>query len=110
LKRKTVTGKHKNIGGHQYQIVNAAQNPVTELFVENRSVKLDKNGSAYIYDEGLAHEIDCRYGHKAKTDHAGQVVVIPVTDSDPTREYGHQYTFSAPDLSRFKGWKESRGE
>lgn len=110
MKRKTTTGKHKTIGGHQYQIVNAAQDPVVELYVEDRAVKLDKNGSTYVYDEGLAQEIDCRYGPKARTDHAGQVVVIPVMDSDPSREIGHQYTFRNPDLSRFKGWKESRQE
>jgi hypothetical protein len=109
MKKKQVSGKHRGcVGGHQYQIVNAAKNPVREVFVENRSVKLDNNGSAYVFDEGLAQEIDCRYGPRAKTTHAGQLVVIPVSDSDPGREYGHQYTFSVPDLSRFKGWGESR--
>ena len=99
--------RHKgSIGGHQYQIVNSSQNPVKELFVENRSVKLDRNGSAYVYDEGLAQEIDSRYGRHARTDHAGQVVVIPVSDSDPSRESGHHYTFTVPDLSRFRGYGE----
>lgn len=110
MKKQEVARKHKGlIGGRQYQIVNASKNPVKSLFVEDKRVDLDKNGSAYVYDTGLAEEIDCRYGAKAKTTHGGQVVVIPVSDSDPTREPGHRNTFLAPDLSRFKGWKESRG-
>jgi hypothetical protein len=100
--------RHKGIGGHQYEIVNASKRMVKELWVENRKVELDKQGHAYVYDEGLAKEIDTRYGVKAKTPQAGKVVVCPVSDRDPTREPGHMYTFFVPDLSRFKGWTESR--
>ena len=100
----------KGIGGHQFEVVNASKNHVKELWVEDRCVKLDKQGHTYIEDEGLAQEIDCRYGVKAKTRQAGKVVVIPVSDHDSTRERGHTYTVTVPDLSRFKGWGDRRSK
>jgi hypothetical protein len=95
-------------GKRQWEIVNASKRGTQEVWVEDRCVKLDKQGKAMIYDEGLAQEVDARCGVKAKTRHAGDVVVIPVDDRDPTREPGHVYTVTVPDLSRFKGYAESR--
>ena len=92
----------------QYHIVNASQDPVVQLNVDGHKIKLDKQGQAYVYDEGLGREIDARYGHKAKGPDAGSVVAIPVDDSDPTREPGHVYTFMVPDMSRFKNRKGKR--
>jgi hypothetical protein len=94
-------------GKKQWEIVNASKRGTKAVYVEDRCIKLDKQGKAMIYDEGLAQEVDARYGVKAKTRHAGDVVVIPVDDRNPTREQGHQYSFTMPDMSRFKGWSES---
>lgn len=91
----------------QYQIVNASQNPVKEIDIDGRTVTLDKQGSAYVTDTGLGEEIDARYGHRAKTETAGKVVVIPVDDSDPQREKGFATYHRVPDLTRFKRRKEN---
>jgi hypothetical protein len=86
----------------QYHVVNASQNPVKEVDIDGHKITLDKQGQTYVHDTGLAEELDARYGWRAKTAEAGKVMVIPVDDSDPTREKGHIYTFTVPDMSRFK--------
>ncbi len=80
----------------QYQLVNASYDPVVELDVDGHKIKLDKQGQAYVYDEGLGREIDARYGVHAKTGDVGKVVAIEVDDSDPAHELGHMHWFGLP--------------
>lgn len=86
----------------QYEVI--VQKPVTEnmhLDFDNRHVEVSlggKRGVTTIADAGLAKEIDARYGDNG----SGDVIVIEVDDRDRTREPGHTYTFSVPDLSHIK--------
>jgi hypothetical protein len=67
-----------------YQIDNASKNPVTGITVDGHNVEMEKNGSVYVHDTGLAQEIDARYGYKSREATGGKVVVIPVDDMKPT--------------------------
>lgn len=90
----------------QYHVLNRSEHKLREIDIDGHKIKLSKQGQTYVTDTGLGEELDARMGRNARSSDAGQVLVIPVDDHDPTREDGHQYSFSAPDLSRFKGWAE----
>ena len=88
----------------QFEIVNASRDPVEAIDIDGHRVKLsDQNHMATIVDEGLAREIDARYGAHAHTRQANSVIVVPVDDRDPKADKGYRQSFRVPDLSRFKG-------
>src|SRR5688572_28529989 len=72
----------------QYEIVNNSLEGVKQLNVDGREVKLGGNGLGVVVDEGLAKEIDARYGYRSQERTAGQVVVVPVDDRDPQQDKG----------------------
>jgi hypothetical protein len=73
----------------QYEIVNNSTGaPVTSLNVDGHEVKLQGNGMATVVDEGLAKEIDARYGFRSRERTGGKVVVVPIDDRDPHQDRG----------------------
>lgn len=88
----------------KYEFVKATTRKVDELRVGGRRLKLDRNGVAYTYDAGLAREVEQKYGNWRRAAHRNTVVVNEVDYEDPTRERGHVYTFTIPELP----WKKKR--
>jgi hypothetical protein len=77
----------------KFQVINADMNMPTEIGIDKRRLKYDKKlQHFYTRDEGLAKEIDSRYG--LKSPHK-KLVVVPTNDNKPV--------FAVPDLSHIKG-------
>jgi len=87
----------------KYQIVKATTRPFTAIKVDDHIMNVPKKFGAFtVVDEGMAHEIDARYGQKGQ-EMAGQVVVVPMnTNPDPI----HPRTFAVPDLP----WKKNNDD
>ncbi len=93
-----------------YEVINATKNPA-RLNIDGREIVVSeggKRGVTTIHDAGLAREIEARHGDSARTKEGGKVIVIEVDDRDKTHEPGHQYSFSVPDMSRFKGYRDRK--
>jgi hypothetical protein len=85
----------------KYQVIKATKRPFNTIKVDDHEMSVPKKFGAFtVVDEGMAHEIDARYGVKGQ-EMAGQVVVCPVnTNPDPI----HPRTFTVPELP----WKRGK--
>ncbi len=93
----------------QYEILNnSTDKPVRQITVDGHKVKLRSNGYGVVVDEGLAREIDARYGYRSKERTGGQVVVVPVDDRDYSKPKGYaQYTGGFRPRYRTKAEREA---
>jgi len=66
-----------------------------------RPMIMDSYGRMVVHDDGVANEINERFGTKSKGG-TGEVTVVTVDDPEP----GHSYTFSVPILP----WKKEKEE
>lgn len=82
----------------KYEFVRATTKPLRELEVGGRHLRLKRNGTAETFDPGLARDIEQKYGNHRRAAHRGDVVVNEIDYEDPTRERGHTYTFTVPEL------------
>ena len=88
----------------KYEFVKATTRALKELEVGGHRVRLKRNGTAETFDAGLARDIEQKYGYHRRAQHRGSVVVNEIDYEDPTREHGHTYTFTVPELP----WKRKR--
>jgi len=84
----------------KWEIVKATIRPLKELEVGGRRIRFNRNGIAETFDAGLARDIEAKHGWKR----TGDVVINEIDYEDPSRERGHVYTFTVPDLP----WKRKR--
>jgi len=63
---------------------------------------MDGYGRMVVHDDGIAQEIDDRFGTKAKGG-TGEVTVVTI---DEKREEGHTYKFAMPEMP----WKKDNQE
>jgi hypothetical protein len=73
---------------------------VDDKHPEKPPMMLDTYGRAIIHDDGIAQEINDRFGTKSK---GGDGSVVVVTTEEPT-EQGHPRTFTVPALP----WKKEK--
>ena len=67
---------------------------------EHTPMIMDKYNRMIVHDDGIAHEINERFGTKSK---GGTGEVVVVTTEDPT-EQGHTRTHTVPELP----WKKEK--
>jgi len=69
---------------------------------EKTPMIMDGYGRMVVHDDGIAQEIDDRFGTKAKGG-TGEVTVVTI---DEKREEGHTYKFAMPEMP----WKKDNQE
>lgn len=73
-------------------VVRLTQRKIAGLDIDGKELAFGKKTNAFeVVDDGMAREIEARYGPKA----TGEVVVAP---HDYNPEPGHRYSFQVPDL------------
>ena len=89
----------KNNKKRKYQVIKATTRPQDSIKVDDAVYNFGKKQAAMtIVDEGLAKEIDARFGRRG-TERPGDVVVVPV---EVMPEEGHRRTWTVPELP----WKK----
>jgi hypothetical protein len=84
----------------QHMLVKATKTPITGITIDGRQLDFHKkNAAVMVNDDGLAREVDARYGRHGEVV-PGQVVALPIRNANMVE--GHHSTFTVPALP----WKD----
>jgi len=87
----------------KFRVIKNTTNPeFTGLEVDGKQMKFKRGGTFVIDAPGLARDIDKTYGRRGNQ----TVAVVPYNDHE-TRELGHNYTFSFPNLPALKTTRDN---
>jgi hypothetical protein len=91
-----------------WEVVKASQRKFDTVLARGKQMKFGKNGGMFVYDKGLAKEIDEKFGTKRGATH--DVVVSEVNNErDAIHDPGHKYFFgSMPALPWHKYDKDGK--
>ena len=105
---------HGNLHPKAYEIMPRSQNCPRVLDVDGHRVKLPKQGAAVVYDKGLAHALEQKYGLGTlnRKRRGSNDVWVGEVDNDHLhnpKTSGHCYTFTVVALPWHKGKKHKFG-
>lgn len=106
---------HGNLHPKAYEILPRREGAPKVLEVDGHKIKLPKQGAAVVYDKGLAHAIEQKYGRgtlNGKLKGRNDVLVMEVDNDHLHRPdtRGHTYTFTVSELPWHKGKKHVFGK